>query len=227
MDHHIARSVDVLAAFVGRSGDLETTLRDLVRLGVEAIGADMAGLTVRDQRGRPTTAVFTDDAVVSIDQAQYDHGRGPCLDAARTHAILRVDDTAADRRWPEFARVASSNDVRSSLSVPLVVGDEGLGALNIYDRRVAYFEPAERQQTSALFAGQCSIAALYWGVATEATNLAAALLSRATIEQAKGIVMATTGCGADEAFNLLREQSQTENRKLRDIAAEVVSRQKR
>ena len=74
---------------------------------------------------------------------------------------------------------------------------------------------------------QCSIAAQYWTVARERTTLAAALESRATIEQAKGVIMATTGCTPDDAFDLLRQQSQTENRKLRDIAAEVVARQKR
>ena len=30
--------------------------------------------------------------------------------------------------------------MRSSLSLPIVVAHEGLGSLNIYDRRVAYFD---------------------------------------------------------------------------------------
>jgi AmiR/NasT family two-component response regulator len=39
--------------------------------------------------------------------------------------------------------------------------------------------------------------------------------------------MATMGCNDDEAFRLLRAQSQHENRKLRDIAEEIVRRQAR
>jgi len=50
--------------------------------------------------------------------------------------------------------------------------------------------------------------------------------SRATIEQAEGVTMATTGCTPD-AFELLSDQSQTENRKRRDLAAEVVARPER
>jgi AmiR/NasT family two-component response regulator len=46
--------------------------------------------------------------------------------------------------------------------------------------------------------------------------------SRAVIEQAKGILMNSTSCTADEAFKRLTEQSQAENRKVRDIAAELV-----
>ena len=227
MQVQLARSVDVVASFVGSGGDLEATMQELTRLSTEAVGADMASLTIRDQRGQPTTAVVTDETVRPIDQAQYDHGRGPCLDAARTHVRLRVDDTHHDPRWPEFAEMARSHRIRSSLSVPLVVGDEGLGSLNLYDTRRAFFESDRRQRIGDVFAGQCAITAQFWTVAREATNLAAALQSRASIEQAKGVIMATTGCGPDDAFELLREQSQKENRKLRDIAAEIVARQRR
>lgn len=50
------------------------------------------------------------------------------------------------------------------------------------------------------------------------------LASRATIEAAKAILMATVGCDDEGAFRLLVEQSQHENRKLREVAAELVAR---
>jgi len=51
--------------------------------------------------------------------------------------------------------------------------------------------------------------------------------SRATIEQAKGVVMATTGCDAEAAFDVLVRQSLHENRKLRETSAELLYRQRR
>lgn len=51
--------------------------------------------------------------------------------------------------------------------------------------------------------------------------------SRAVIEQAKGIVMAQSKVGADTAFDLLVKASQRENRKLRDLAADIVTRYSR
>jgi AmiR/NasT family two-component response regulator len=39
--------------------------------------------------------------------------------------------------------------------------------------------------------------------------------------------MAATGCDADTAFKRLAQQSQHENRKVRDIADELVRQQKR
>ena len=58
----------------------------------------------------------------------------------------------------------------------------------------------------------------------EVASLRRALATRDTIGQAKGIIMATMCCGADEAFSILRSQSQAENRKLTEIATELVER---
>ena len=58
--------------------------------------------------------------------------------------------------------------------------------------------------------------------AHEVDGIRAALETRDTIGQAKGIIMATMGCSADEAFALIRTQSQHENRKLADVAIDIV-----
>ncbi|HET6875009.1 MAG TPA: ANTAR domain-containing protein [Acidimicrobiales bacterium] len=55
------------------------------------------------------------------------------------------------------------------------------------------------------------------------STLRAALDSRDTIGMAKGILMAREGCTPDEAFDILRRASQRENRKLADLAAELVA----
>ena len=57
---------------------------------------------------------------------------------------------------------------------------------------------------------------------TEYQNLQGAFGRRATIEQAKGILMARHGIDADRAFEMLRDHSQHNGRKLVDVAAAVV-----
>jgi chromosome segregation ATPase len=61
----------------------------------------------------------------------------------------------------------------------------------------------------------------------EIDGLNAATESRSVIEQAKGTIMAATGCSADAAFAALVAQSQSENRKLRDIAVEIMELKRR
>jgi AmiR/NasT family two-component response regulator len=62
-------------------------------------------------------------------------------------------------------------------------------------------------------------------MSAELTNrhLREALESRDLIGQAKGILMARQGISADQAFDLLRHNSQQSGRKLKDLAAEIAS----
>jgi hypothetical protein len=58
---------------------------------------------------------------------------------------------------------------------------------------------------------------------TEVGQLRAAMVSRAAIEQAKGILMLLTSCGDQVAFDLLAHISSHTHRKVRDVA-EVITR---
>ena len=53
-------------------------------------------------------------------------------------------------------------------------------------------------------------------------QLRTVMLSRALIEQAKGILMARHSITADRAFEMLRDHSQNNGRKLVDIAQAIV-----
>jgi hypothetical protein len=55
-------------------------------------------------------------------------------------------------------------------------------------------------------------------------RLVARLESLPVIEQAKGILMAESGCTPDEAFSMLRAASQRANVRVRDLASEIVDR---
>src|SRR3954469_13540946 len=98
---------------------LEDTLARVAELATEQIaGCDFAGCTlVRD--GKATTAVFTDPMSPEIDSAQYESGRGPCLDAYRHRGVYRLADTHAENSGPEFSEAAAEHGIRSTISFPL------------------------------------------------------------------------------------------------------------
>ena len=61
----------------------------------------------------------------------------------------------------------------------------------------------------------------------ELEDLRQALATRDLIWSAKTIIASMTGAGPDEAHRLLVRQSQHENRKLREVAADIVGRHQR
>lgn len=62
----------------------------------------------------------------------------------------------------------------------------------------------------------------YNALADEVVQLREALHTRGTIEQAKGLLMATRNCGPDDAFGILAKMSQDTNVKLADVAAALI-----
>ena len=223
----LAKSLSALSRFFVGDGTLQDTLHRVAAYAEEAVpAAAMTGITMLVD-GRAKTAVFTDEAAPEIDSAQYETGIGPCLDSFRHARIFRIDDTTKDDRWAPFSEAAAAYGIRSTLSIPLVANHEGLGALNFYSRTPNGFSE-EDEEVAFQFGTQAGIvlanAQAYWDAHLLSQNLATAMQSRAVIEQAKGILMGAQRCTADEAFQILVRASQRENRKLREIAEEIVSR---
>jgi GAF domain-containing protein len=224
--NEITVALDALTLALDDDGDLDKALRLVCRQVIHVVpGADMASVTlVRD--GVAETAAYTDRVVFDIDADQYKSGAGPCLESAATGEIVRVEVELARARWPEFTRSATAVGVASYLSAPLTVDDRHAGALNLYGRRAHGFKDADsalvRLYVSAVVAA-LRATARYVAARENAAHLSTALVSRAVIDQAKGIVMGARGVDAGRAFQLLVEQSQRENVKLNVIAERLIA----
>lgn len=226
----LQRSLAELSTFVVSDQGIADTLTRVASLAVESVPPAMfAGITMLVD-DRVSTQVFTDPTCAEIDQAQYDSGHGPCLEAFRQGSLIVVDSLERDDRWPEFAAASMAHGVRSTLSLPMLAGVSSVGALNFYAGVEGAFGEAE-VDTGRLFAMQAAVvlvnAQAYWGARLRSEHLELALEGRQVIDLAKGIIMNTMRCGPAEAFDVLVKQSQQENRKLRDIAAEIVERVER
>ena len=215
-----------LSQFFVSDGTLGDTLTRVAELACQAGPADMAGLTMLVE-GHPRTGVFTDPEAVEIDEEQYRTGRGPCLEAFRPRRGVPHRLHRRGPPWPEFAQIAVAHGIHSTLSLPVTARGESLGALNLYARTPSAFDDDSAARLE-VFARQSAIvlvnAQAYWDARTLSENLDQAMRTRSTIEQAKGIIMAQGGRTPDEAFQLLVRASQRENRKLRDLADEIVDR---
>jgi GAF domain-containing protein len=174
---------------------------------------------------KPSTAVFTGQLALDLDERQYERGYGPCLHAATTGELTEIADTEAETRWADYMRLAAERGCRSSLSTPLVVGDRAAAALNIYARKPRAFDDQSRA-VALRFAPYASVALAsmhaYQDARDMADNLETALHSRAVIDQAKGILMERYKLTADQAFQMLAQASMKGNIKLRTVAENLV-----
>ncbi len=207
---------------------LDQLLERVAHLALHTVGpAHAVSITVADN-GRFRTSNSTGAEALAIDEAQYEGDDGPCLEALRTGRQVEVDVAGDGDRWPKVRDKARELGIATVLSTPLVgAPDAAIGALNIYSRDSGAF--GETEQRTAEIVGEH--AAILLGNALAligATNLneqlRAALASREIIGEAKGIIMERQSCNRDEAFDILRRASQRENRKLRDLAEELVQR---
>lgn len=211
-----------LAQFVITDGTLDDTLLRMAELACKVVPADMAGILLLAE-GRPATGVFTDPQAADLDAAQYGTD-GPCRESFRCQQVCRIDSTYTEQRWPEFTAAAVAHGVTASLLVPLTACGERLGALALYSRTGPFDVEAVAQAEDFAVSASIVLANVqaYWDARQLAERLQRAMRSRATIEHAVGILMAGGAGTPEEAFQLLVRASQRENRKLRDLAADII-----
>jgi GAF domain-containing protein len=220
-----------LLVSVGRTvsdeDDLLTLLQRVVEIAHDAIdGADSTSLTI-DLGGRTYTAVHTDDRTLRVDSEQYDAGDGPCLEASRTGTVVLVNADDPDDRWPRFTAAAREEEILSFLAAPLITGEQSLGSFNLYGRARSAFDTLDAEILELLtttVSRTLGDFARFKSARDVADSIQRALQTRAPIEQAKGILMALHGVDADEAFDLLRRESQATNTRLHTVATELVTR---
>lgn len=190
-------------------------------------GCDEVGVTLLVD-GRPSTVAYTTVATLEIDAVQYQLDEGPCLDAARlgTEVIVGLGEAEADARWPLFAEAVRRDGMRSLMAVPLISGEQSVGALNLYGHAAQAFQSVEASlaRAAADRAADAIVAVLRLdGAQRLAGQLEQAMASRAVIEQAKGALMAMRGIDEHAAFEWLRQTSQKRNVKVRTLAQEVLA----
>jgi hypothetical protein len=188
-------------------------------------GADVASITVL-QQGQTLEVGFTGGFATSLDERQYQPPYGPSHQAATTGEVIHLRTTAADSRYPEYVRQADRHGVRQILAVGMPCRHTVNAALTIYATRPDAVW-TERTTEAAFSFARCihaSIlnAVLYRLALEEARQLRQAMMSRAGIEQAKGMIMLNHRCTPDEAFEHLSQTSARTHRKLRDVADDLI-----
>ncbi|MEO6957155.1 MAG: GAF and ANTAR domain-containing protein [Antricoccus sp.] len=223
-------SLSDLAGLITGSLGLPELLQRVATFAAHAIpGADGAGVTLL-RMDRPDNRVealaASDDFVAEIDKIQYSIlNEGPCITAALEGRTVRSGSLGGEKMWPRFGPRVGRLGIHSALSLPLLIPDSVVGAINVYARGKDVFDD-HAARLGELFAAPAAVAVHNAQILTQARALTAqlqtALASRPVIDQAIGLLRGRTGGTGEEAFSRLRAISQSEHTKLADVAAHIV-----
>ena len=220
-----------LAGLVADARAMVSLLADVAEFAARAIpgvdGAGVALLQLHDGAHRVEAWAATAEFVEDIDTVQYEElNEGPCITCMQSGRATVSGSLGCDPRWPRFGGRVARMGVHSALSLPLMVDDRMVGAINSYARaRDAFGEHAVQLGTQ--FAGPAAVSVYNGQLLSHAqqrtAQLQRALGSRAVIDQAIGIIRSRSGASAEEAFDRLTRLSQHENVKLHVVAERLVS----
>jgi GAF domain-containing protein len=235
-DQIITDDADLQAAISGLGGivtgsvGLAELLAEVAAFAVRAIpGADGAGVTLLrvDRRDNMVEALAASAPFVAeIDEIQYvTLHEGPCITAALERRTVRSGSLGGEKMWPRFGPRVGRLGVHSALSLPLLLPGQVVGAINVYAHGKDVFDE-HAEQLGELFAKPAAVAVHNAQILARATALAAqlqtALATRPVIDQAIGLLRGRTGRSAEDAFAQLRAISQSEHRKLSEVAQRIV-----
>lgn len=207
-----------LAIELSQITTVDQTAGQIVAFGLRTVGAQFAGITMIRGRGRFETVGPSAPIVTTADRLQYSLVEGPCVDAATRSQIVLSPDLATDIRWPRWGPAAAELGFRSVLSAELHAAGQRIGSINLYGAAGRQFT-SEDADVARLFARHAAAAL---AAARLREGLQNALDMRTIIGQAQGVLMERFGVDADRAFSILRRYSQDGNRKLTEVARDLV-----
>jgi GAF domain-containing protein len=227
-DAALARVFVRLADTLASDFDIVEFLYGLSVDSVEILGAEAAGVMLADGRGGLRLIASSEERMRLLELFELQGEQGPCLDAFATGRAVQASAADSRTRWPAFSPKATEVGFHRMCAVPLRVRTDIIGALNLFRGGDEPFTDDEMDVAQAM-AEMAAIALIQERSLKERNllteQLQAALNSRVIIEQAKGMLAEYLTLTMDEAFRLLRTYARNHNRKLADIASDLIDRQ--
>ncbi|MFC0625568.1 GAF and ANTAR domain-containing protein [Kribbella deserti] len=198
------------------------TVETVLQFALQAVTCSHAGITLAVRGGRAEIGAVTDPVIETIFQWQIDVADGPMIVALHDQEVVTVDDTTNEPRWPDWSTKVSELGIGAALHVPLAVGERTVGVLSLYGDQPGAFG-VDDLAVAHILARHASIAV---AEARQEETMARAVDARKLVGQAMGILMMKFDVDGDRAFAILKRYSQDNNRKLRDVAQEVIDTRK-
>ncbi|MFJ7266699.1 GAF and ANTAR domain-containing protein [Streptomyces sp. NPDC099050] len=202
-----------------------SAVADVCTAAVAALPVDGAGVSAMSKAATGHPLYSTGPLSERVEELQITLGEGPCVDAfALGSAVLAPDLRAAGERlrWPVFAVEAVTAGAVAVFAFPLRIGAISPGVLDLYSDVPVELDPAELAD-AMVFADTATLVLLGARIDRADGSLEDLGGYRAEIDQATGML----GVRIEEAFVRLRAYAYSHERRLAEVAADLVARRLR
>jgi GAF domain-containing protein len=204
-------------------------LRSLCDLAMTTLPASGAGLSVVSTDRQHSLLTAADPASERLEELQFVLGEGPCVDAATSRRPVLVSDLGREGplRWPAYASAMDEAGVSAVFAFPLQIGAARLGVLDFFRTRPGELSAPELARAFTL--ADAAVVILLdghdWSAGAPGPDGMA--IGPSVLFQAQGMVMVQIGGTLVDAMSRIRAYAYAENRRLVDVARDVVSRRLR
>ncbi|WP_028047760.1 GAF and ANTAR domain-containing protein [Cellulomonas sp. URHE0023] len=225
MDDIRTAAITALQDVLLDTAGIEEFLEGVARAAAQRVGsATSATITLR-RDGRATLVAASDPRAAECDLIEYAAAEGPCLSSIDLGQTVHVPDLARETRWPAWREASQQHGYSSAAALPRPVRPGADIALNLYSTESNAWDEAA-VVVADIYADEVARAmTLSLRAADQAelnADLRAALVSRAVIDQAIGVIMAENRCSVEDAMSILRSASRHRKVKLREVAAAII-----
>ncbi len=221
----LAASLRRLVDGHGGDRDVTTALTEVTAACVEMFGVTGSGIMLADEQNIIRYVVASDGPGRILESAESESGDGPCIRAFVNGLPYPVTDVSTDDRWPELAAIMAEHPVRAVLGVPVRLGGVTVGTLDVYRDRPHAWD--ESEQSSLLRFSDVVETTLSTALSAHraqelAGQLQYALDYRVIIERGVGFLMGRDRIDAVTAFNRLRRAARASQRRIGDVASDLL-----
>ncbi|MCA2214172.1 GAF and ANTAR domain-containing protein [Jidongwangia harbinensis] len=220
---------DLIAAPTTPWESTGAVLREVCHATTQALSAFGAGISVLTDDGTRGVYAATDPDSERLEELQFVLGEGPCIDAfaARRPVLIADLEDGAVARWPGYATALLADGMRAVFAFPLQIGAARVGVMDVF-----------RERAGPLTGHELPLALSFADVAVEALlnrhrdagaldGSATEIIRTPALFQAQGMVMVQLGVSLGEAFARLRAYAFAHDRRLDDVARDIIERRLR
>lgn len=221
----LAAAMITLADAAERDLDVAEHAESVALQCAVTLGVDAAGILLAYPEPRLRAVAGSNSSAQRLMRLQAGHEHGPAAECYRLGRPVSVPDLSVAGSDATVLVEAGRRGFRSLHTIPVRWRGEVVGVGQLFSRERGELSPATGRLAQALL-GAAAVGLAHHrelsACGSLVRELRTALGSRVVIEQAKGILAARHGITVDVAFEQLRQRARGTNRKLHDVAREII-----